>query len=182
MAGDRQIKQEKQRLRDQIRQELAAVTPTEREQHSRRIRKRIEAELDRAKVVAAFASTKFEPDLDPLWSEAFFSKCLLLFPRVEGQELALCPISSLQQLQTGKFGIREPSTPPTDLRPDAILVPGLAFSPTGYRLGRGAGYYDRLLQRLTESTHKLGICFPFQLLNAVPFEPHDQRVDQVVSG
>jgi 5-formyltetrahydrofolate cyclo-ligase len=58
------------------------------------------------------------------------------------------------------------------------LIPGMAFDAEGHRLGRGKGYYDRLLPRLSRA-YKMGVCFPFQMVDAVPSEPHDQKVDEV---
>ena len=62
---------------------------------------------------------------------------------------------------------------------DLAIVPGMAFDASGHRLGRGRGYYDRLLQRLPHVT-TLGICFPFQLVDAVPAALHDISVSEVI--
>lgn len=62
---------------------------------------------------------------------------------------------------------------------DLILVPGLAFTDEGHRLGRGGGFYDRLLQQYFGKS--IGVCFKEQLLDELPFENHDQMVDTVVS-
>jgi len=61
------------------------------------------------------------------------------------------------------------------------IIPGMAFDHQGNRLGRGKGYYDRLLPQLSHA-YKLGLCFPFQLLTEeIPHEPHDCRMDEVFS-
>ena len=62
---------------------------------------------------------------------------------------------------------------------DFVAVPGVAFDNAGNRLGRGKGYYDRLLPRLT--AFKAGICFPFQLVEEVPAEPFDIRMDTIIT-
>ena len=62
---------------------------------------------------------------------------------------------------------------------DFVAVPGVAFDNAGNRLGRGKGYYDRLLPRLT--AFKAGICFPFQLVKEVPAEPFDIRMDTIIT-
>ena len=64
---------------------------------------------------------------------------------------------------------------------DVILVPGLAFTRAGQRLGRGGGFYDRLLARLPAVTWKIGVCFEVQISDAVPSEPHDVTVDCVMT-
>ncbi len=65
--------------------------------------------------------------------------------------------------------------------PDLILVPGVAFSRAGHRLGRGNGFYDRLLGGRAASAFKLGVCFSFQRLETIPLEPHDIVMDQVMT-
>ena len=61
-----------------------------------------------------------------------------------------------------------------------MLVPGLMFDPWGKRLGRGGGYYDRLLGRLSGAT-LIGVCFDATLREEVPAEAHDRKVDMVVT-
>jgi 5-formyltetrahydrofolate cyclo-ligase len=86
-------------------------------------------------------------------------------------------------LGTGKFGILEPT--PEAVRPatsdeiDAALVPGLAFDETGNRLGRGMGYFDRLLQQTSGA--KIALAFDFQVLDEVPSEVHDLHMDFIVT-
>jgi 5-formyltetrahydrofolate cyclo-ligase len=62
-----------------------------------------------------------------------------------------------------------------------ILVPGVAFTRAGQRLGRGGGYYDRLLSALPAKAVRLGVCFELQIVDELPSEPHDMRVDGVVT-
>ncbi len=62
---------------------------------------------------------------------------------------------------------------------DLAVVPGMAFDKSGNRLGRGKGYYDRLLP-LIGYKYKIGICFPFQFLDSIPVEPTDIPVDEVI--
>ena len=64
---------------------------------------------------------------------------------------------------------------------DLILVPGLAFSVDRHRLGRGGGFFDRLLSGRGANAFKLGICFSFQVLEKVPVEGHDVIMDAVVT-
>ena len=81
-------------------------------------------------------------------------------------------------IATGKFGISEPrpecETIPLD-QFDLVLVPGLAFDPGGNRLGRGRGFYDRILA--AASGVKCGVAYDFQLLEKIPVEPHDAPVN-----
>ena len=64
---------------------------------------------------------------------------------------------------------------------DLILVPGLAFSKDRHRLGRGGGFFDRLLSDRGKNAFKLAICFSFQVVDSIPTEEHDVKVDAVVT-
>ncbi len=78
-----------------------------------------------------------------------------------------------------KFGVSEPIGPPVDLEEiDFIIVPGLAFTTAGDRFGYGQGYYDRFLP--TVSAPSVGVCFVDQLVDEMPLEAHDVRVDMVI--
>lgn len=106
----------------------------------------------------------------------------ILLPVVVGDNLELRVYTGPADLTTGAYGIEEP----TGARfadygaIDLIVVPGVAFDRNGNRLGRGKGYYDRLLPRIP-SAYKVGICFPFQIVDEVPAEPFDVRMDEVVT-
>ncbi|MDY3788325.1 5-formyltetrahydrofolate cyclo-ligase [Bacteroides fluxus] len=112
------------------------------------------------------------------WSK---SKQILL-PVVVGDDLELRKYTGPEDLATGSYGIEEPTgelfTDYADI--DFIVVPGVAFDLKGNRLGRGKGYYDRLLPRIP-SAYKAGICFPFQIVEEVPAEPFDIRMDEVIT-
>ncbi len=82
----------------------------------------------------------------------------------------------------GKLGIREPKEECEELSLkgiDLILVPGIAFSPDGYRLGRGKGYYDKMLAEAQGI--KCGVCFECQYGWNVPVEPHDIKLDCIIT-
>lgn len=83
----------------------------------------------------------------------------------------------------GKFHVEEPVGPliTNDIKVDLILVPGMAFTEAGDRIGRGKGYYDGFLKQYPDA-YKLGLAFSFQMVDSIPLEPHDLRMDGVVSG
>lgn len=85
------------------------------------------------------------------------------------------------ELKKGHFGILEPAVPDFagENEIDLILVPGVAFDCAGRRIGRGGGFYDRLLPQYRAV--RAGICFDFQCLEAIPAEPHDVRMDWVAT-
>ncbi len=96
------------------------------------------------------------------------------FPAVDGDSMALFEASTLPSLP-GAFGIAEP---PRD-RPvllgelDALLIPGLGFTRDGHRLGRGGGFYDKLLAHVGFPTLRIGLCYGWQILPTLPVVGHD---------
>ena len=124
-----------------------------------------------------------EVDVRPLIKEAFESGKRVLLPVVKGEELELHLYEGEGSLKEGAFGIMEPMGKKFAEKDysciQLALIPGMAFDRVGHRLGRGKGYYDRLLPKLT-NTRLQGICFPFQLLNEVPAESHDISVWEVI--
>lgn len=122
---------------------------------------------------------------DEVQTAAFIEKWgevkTLLLPIVEGNDLTLHAYTGTDALQCGAFGIMEPvrCEPCEEDGIDLIIVPGIAFDRHGNRLGRGKGYYDRLLRNL--SAPKIGLCFDFQLHDHIPVEPFDIRMDGVVT-
>lgn len=108
----------------------------------------------------------------------------ILLPVVRGTDLELRLYAGDNCLAQGAFHINEPTGEAfTDYAAiDLAVVPGVAFDRLGNRLGRGKGYYDRLLPRLPATCPKIGLCFPCQLLDRIPSEAHDVRMDAVVCG
>lgn len=103
-----------------------------------------------------------------------------VYPRVAGRDLSLHLLSG--PLLPGAFGIPEPDPAWPVVAPqeiDLAVAPGVAFGRDGSRLGYGKGYYDRLLGRLPGV--KVGLCFAFQVVDALPVEPHDLTVDYLAS-
>lgn len=112
--------------------------------------------------------------------EKWKDKKTILLPVVVGDELELRHYTGTNDLQIGAYGINEPTGALfCDYNAiDLAVIPGVAFDKEGHRLGRGKGYYDRLLPKI--HAIKVGICFPFQLLPAIPAEPFDIKMDVVI--
>lgn len=108
----------------------------------------------------------------------------ILLPRVIDKEnVILCRYTGPQDLREGAFHIMEPCGEvfPKEAYSeiDVAIVPGMSFDPQGHRLGRGKGYYDRLLHQLPR-TYKIGVCFDFQKTALVPTEEYDITMDKVL--
>jgi 5-formyltetrahydrofolate cyclo-ligase len=102
-------------------------------------------------------------------------------PRVKGQEMVFCEISGMEDTVAGYKGIPEPASYCRELcDPGAlVLVPGLAFTEEGERMGYGGGFYDRFLSKEPEHM-AIALAYPFQLLKSIPVENNDRRIQGIV--
>ncbi|MEA3208793.1 MAG: 5-formyltetrahydrofolate cyclo-ligase [Chthoniobacter sp.] len=137
----------------------------------------------RARRVCAFLPLPGEPRITPLWEGKH--ERTFCFPRIRNGTIDLILLEDPELLRRATWRLDGPEfdaaavVPPG--RVDLFLVPGVAFTSDGRRLGRGAGYYDRLLANRAPQSAALGVCFALQLVEDLPFEPHDQNVDAVVT-
>ncbi|RIL05437.1 MAG: 5-formyltetrahydrofolate cyclo-ligase [Proteobacteria bacterium] len=141
-------------------------------------------ELARARRVAAYMALGDEAPLDGTIGEVLASGRVLLLPRIHGDHLEFAAVDDPSSLFRGPFGIPEPpsSAPASALDvSDVVLVPGVAFDASGGRLGRGRGFYDRVLREGAGAPLAIGVGFSFQIVARVPTQPHDRRVAGIVS-
>lgn len=133
--------------------------------------------------MAVFAARPGEVDLLPLLD--LMPEREWYFPLVhEERRLSFHRVRHSGEFVTGCWSIREPGPGCPELdagRMDLIVLPGAAFTRDGKRLGYGGGFYDTLLAGPAAGIPLAGVCFPCQLLDDLPTEPHDQRVDMVIT-
>ena len=136
-------------------------------------------EYQGASAVMAFHGFGSEPDTDPLFARLAAEGKRLLLPRVEDGKIAV--VDGSGPMTVSRLGVGEPEGPalPFELV-EFVIVPGLAFTTDGRRLGYGGGFYDRFLPQLR--VPNVGVCFAEQLVDDLPFEPYDVRVQRVVSA
>jgi 5-formyltetrahydrofolate cyclo-ligase len=182
MVNPRSHFSDKSLLRKAIRDRLLGLSQGERRERSAQICEGLRKSFSGMNSIALFAPQEFEPDLDLLWELGLLEHHLVSYPRCEGRTLLFRTVSKLSDLCPGRLGIREPVGEASPGRLDLIVVPGLAFTANGNRLGRGGGFYDRFLSTIPGPTVKVGVCFAFQLLLEIPVESHDIKVDAVVCG
>ena len=174
---------QKDELRRRMRAEAKRHSDQERAAGSKEICQRIQAQAiwQRAQSVLLFVPTASEPDISELL-KAGKDVSLPAFNEKRAQYEARA-ISGPQDLVPGQFGILEPKPecPLLELNTlNLILAPGLAFALDGTRLGRGKGFYDRLLARITAP--KCGVCFDWQVRPAIPWDAHDVLMDYIVTS
>ena len=130
------------------------------------------------RTVAVYSALPGEVDLTPVLRR--LPERTWVFPKIVGHHLTF---HAGDRLLPGAHGILEPAagTPEIQLGEiDAFICPGLAFDAQGHRLGRGRGFYDRLLAQARPDSRKIGICFPFQIVPDTFAEPHDVKMDAVI--
>ena len=175
---------DKTAVRKQMRDLKRAVPAEEKLRRSEVIMRRVEQSplFAQAKVVLLYWSMADEVQTHAFVNRWYKDKVVLL-PCVVGDDLVLRQYTGPECLVAGEqFGIGEPTGEEyTDLdHIDLIIVPGVAFDRQGNRMGRGRGFYDRLL-KTTPTAVKVGLAFDFQMLDHIPVEPHDIRMNLVIS-
>ena len=141
-----------------------------------------------AQVVAAYASFGSEYDTAEFLAHILADGKQLLLPRMNrvAHTLEMRGVTALESdLVAGVWGIREPAqTRPVHslVAIDFLLVPGVAYTGNGARLGYGGGYYDRLMSALDPRVPRIAAAFDLQVIDALPESAHDQRVHAIVTG
>ena len=162
-----------------------AMSQEERTAHSARIRSAIEALMTErnVRVLHSFLPMGSEVDLFPLLDSARSKGIEVYAPKsLKGRVLKNYRYDGQERLVPGVFGTHYPASDlPFSGNYDMIIVPGLAFTPNGDRLGYGAGYYDTFLAQHTD-VFTAAVCFPDQVVATLPVEEHDRPVDMVIFG
>ena len=183
-----EINGRKSEIRAAMRARRKALTPEERKAAGAALSKRLFVSdstlgtaISKKGPIAVYLASKDEIDLTDFITAALSFGCVLVAPRWNGAEYELVRIASLETLVKGPQGILEPPAGPV-IRPQDVrawLVPGLAFTKDGGRLGYGGGWYDRLLCKVPKHVPKIGVAYAFQLVDELPTEPHDVRLTSV---
>lgn len=177
----------KKQVREQYLKIRRAIPCAKRHAKSRRIFRRLfrSSFFRKATHVVLYYGISPEVETRPFLKSILMTKALYL-PRVnqKTRNISFLKISSLtKDLCRGAYNIREPKAGCVKRSPsrmDLIVVPGVAFDLKGRRLGRGGGYYDRVLRR-AKKVCKVGLCFREQLMPSVPVTSRDQRVNQIIT-
>jgi len=174
-------------LRRRMRLLVERMAAAERAAHSQALCNRLAQQpvWATAGAVLFYAPMVQEPDVWPLLLQAVSDGKLVALPRYlpEQRDYAAAQVRHPERdVHVGCFGIREPTARCPEIplpRFDLVLVPGLAFDARGYRLGRGRGYYDRLLAQVRGIT--CGVAFDRQVVDQVPVGDHDVRLHCLVT-
>lgn len=179
------MKDGKAAIRADIRRRLEAMAPNSRAAASMRVRDRLNRmpEFASAKSIFIFISTAIEVDTHPLIDEALAAGKTILVPRIAGQHgMEAVEFPGWKHLRPGPLEILSPdeSAPVWYAPIHCVLVPGLAFSETGGRVGYGGGYYDRWL-----ATHPYDYCialaFEEQIVGPLRLQPYDVHIPLIAT-
>ncbi|MGI8966245.1 MAG: 5-formyltetrahydrofolate cyclo-ligase [Limisphaerales bacterium] len=178
----------KKKLRAEIRARLQTISPIQRERFSRQARALLSRQKiwQNAKSILFYAPLPNEINIWPLLPEALSANKIVVLPRFHPEANSYL-VAQIKNMETdflpGKFGIHEPkedcaSFPLNQL--ELALVPGVGFDKMGGRLGRGRGFYDRLLAQITGT--KCGVAFDEQVIEKIPVEAHDVRLNFILTS
>lgn len=175
---------DKKELRKQIRAAKKAVPFYEKCSRSAPIMRQVEElpQFQESQTILLYWSMEDEVQTHDFVNRWYKEKTLLL-PCVDGNDLRLRQYTGPECLKEGEqFGIGEPTGPEyTTLDTvQMIIVPGVAFDRSGNRMGRGRGFYDRLLKS-TPRAYKVGVAFNFQMVDHVPIEDFDVPMNAVIA-
>ncbi|WP_428569470.1 MAG: 5-formyltetrahydrofolate cyclo-ligase [Solidesulfovibrio sp. DCME] len=186
-----EIEVPKAAMRREMRARRSALAPEFVQSASETVTKRLFAlpRLAAATEILAYLPIRNEVDAGHAARLALSLGKRLLLPRCRPGApgvMDLGCVACLDDLAPGSYGILEPRPdacrPAEAFSPGAILVPGLAFDPSGARLGYGGGYYDRLLsQPAAAGAFVVGLAYDFQIVPRLPREAWDKPVDAVVT-
>ena len=178
------ILSDKRSVRQGVRAEIAKLSAEEKTNLSSQIFSKIALleEVRQASVVALFLSLADEPQTADFVEQLLSQNKRVVVPRIEGEEMNFYDIS--KGVAVGAFGILEPvaTTPIEPEKIDVMIVPGVAFTKQCARLGRGKGFYDKYLSHKDFRAYTIGVCYPCQVVEDLPSEPHDKIIDEVIYG
>ncbi len=180
-------RQVKAALREQIRAEVKKLTTAERAEASLLACALLEKQAvwREARAILFYAPLAGEVDLWQLLLDSLAAGKTVALPRYNGEQnnyAAALIGDAARDIETGQFGVREPRAECASIalkRLDLLLVPGVAFDLDGGRVGRGRGFYDRLLSGFDGVA--CGVAFDQQIVARVPSEPHDARLKCIVT-
>lgn len=140
------------------------------------------------KRLLTFVSFQSEVDTHEIIRQAILDGKRVYLPRVEAHGMEFYEIHDLEGLIPSKFGVLEPPVNvenryhTVDGEKDLMLLPGLAFDPTGNRIGYGAGYYDRyFIKHTKEHFDKIALAYDFQVMNRIATEEFDVGADVILT-
>lgn len=176
------IREEKKKYRKRVKLAKEQYSFSQKKELSKSIFEKLEKEdyFINSKIVMAYWSMDDEVSTREFVKKWYKEKTILL-PCVEGDVLKIRVFSGMDSMRKGEaYSILEPIGEEfKDIdKIDLVVVPGIAFDKENNRLGRGRGYYDKLLK--AANAIKVGVCFEFQFFDRIPTEEFDVKMNYVI--
>jgi len=189
------IQAAKAALRKEVQNKIAALTSEEKKRQTENVLKKLFAlpAFQTSKRVSVFLSTEDEVSTEPIIRNIFENEKLCFVPRYNKAVMEMVKLHSMkdwEELPLTKWNIKQPKL--SEERDNAldtggldlVIVPGVAFTPTGVRMGHGKGYYDTFLIKLKKQQSKpvvtVALAFKEQVLDEVPKHDHDVKIDIIL--
>ena len=174
---------DKKELRRRIREQKRAMTPEQIDLRSGALAEKFYAcaQYQKAKTIYGYLPYNQEVRTVPMLERALADGKKVAVPKVYGDEMKFIYMTDLTLTKKSDMGIPEPiADGPVGDDPTAlVLMPGLAFTEKGDRMGYGGGYYDKFLAQ--EPNHPtVALCYGFQMVESLPTQDHDIPVDLVL--
>ncbi len=173
----------KNEIRENMRSARKVMSAAEREEKSLGAAEVLfdTSEYRNAKSIMLYFPIGNEVNTTRIAEQAHTDKKRVIYPMTDEKNCEITPVEVVNgtTFAMGGFGIQEPIGDVYSGAIDLVIVPGVAFDHDGGRLGFGKGCYDGFLGRI--SAYKIGLCYDLQLLDALPTEEHDVRMDAVVT-
>jgi 5-formyltetrahydrofolate cyclo-ligase len=179
---------DKRQLRKQLKEKIIKMTDQQRSSKSKlACRNLVDTEqFQKASVVMFYLSLPHEVDTTPSILYAWQQEKTVAVPKVSWQQRHMIPVE-ITSLESGVASeasrLRNPVTgvpmPIEDI--DLVVTPALAYDRKGNRLGRGGAYYDRFFASELLTATRCGLAFSEQMVEDVPMDTHDQKVDYIVT-
>ncbi len=180
----------KNKIRAQILRKLRDLSSREKSRRDSVLKKKLfRLEIFRkARYLCLYVSLLREVDTTRIIDRVLkdHKKVFIPLTNLKENRIEFYAIKSRKELTPGVLGILEPAARKSrrlDLRKlDLVIAPGVAFDKEGYRLGRGGGFYDRFLEKLKGRVPVVALAYDFQVLEKIPHEKHDQKVNIVITA
>ena len=178
---------DKEILRKEIKAKIAKLSSREVSKDNKAINSHICVSrlFLEGKVIMGYLAQSKEVNIDASLQQAINSGKIVCVPHIleEAGQMEIVRLNALKNLGKDRFGIREPQAPYEVIDPaevDLVLVPAVAYTAQGNRIGRGGGYYDRFLPHCAKAV-PMGVAFEAQVVDEMPVNAHDQNIRYLVT-
>ena len=179
-----EISLKKKSLRKKIRKVKRSLSSADRDDHSAKIMSKLESMNEFKAAGTIFIYWAMDDEVDTReFIVKWHKEKIFVLPTIDGDNLILKKFTGTDSLIDGDlYAIPEPKGESFEALNDIDLaiIPGVAFDKQNNRMGRGKAYYDKILKQVKGNAFVVGICYDFQIVNAVPMEEHDITMNKVI--